>query len=93
VQDQQGRVVERRDRHDHAAGLTHREADLVQARSGAGIQGQRVAVQLRALEGREPDDFPGSARLAGGLGDRLADFRADRAGDLGGSLVGELRRP
>ena len=93
VQHEQGRVVERRDGHHDSARLAEREADLVLAGAAVGVQRQGLAVELGALEGRQPDQLPGATGLAGGLGDGLARLGADRLRDLGGSLVGELRRP
>ena len=93
VQHQQRRVVERRDGHDDPDRLAHREADLVEARSGVRVQRQRVAVELGALERRQPDQLTGARRLAAGLGDGLAGLGADRLRDRLGSLVGQGGRP
>ena len=93
VQHQQRREVERGDRDDDADRLADGEADLVEAGALVRVQRQRVAVELGALERREPDEVARAARLRRRLGDRLAVLGADRRGDLRRALVGELRRP
>ena len=74
--------VERGDRDDDADRLADGEADLVEAGALVGVQRQGVAVELGALERREPDQVARAARLDGRLGDRLAVLGADRRGDL-----------
>jgi hypothetical protein len=55
---QQRRVVEGGDRDHDAARLSKCEANLVRTCSRVGIERKRVAVQLGALERREPNDLP-----------------------------------
>ena len=57
------------------------------------VQRQRVAVELGALERREPDQVARAACLGRRLGDRLAVLGAERRRDLRRALVGQLRRP
>ena len=93
VQHQQRREVERGDRDDDADRLADGEADLVEARARVRVQRQGVAVELGALERREPDEVARAACLRRRLGDRLAVLGADRRGDLRGALVGERGGP
>ncbi len=66
------------------------EPELVQAGAAVGVQRQRVAVQLGALERGQPDQVARAGRLAPGLGDRLAGLGADHLRGLLGALVGPL---
>jgi hypothetical protein len=92
VHDQQGRVVERGDRHHDADRLVDGEADLVQAGAAVRVQRQRVAVELGALECGQPDQVTRARRLAPGLGDRLPGLGADDLRGRLGALVGQLGR-
>jgi len=87
VHDQQGRVVERRDGHHDAHRLVDGEPDFVQAGAAVGVQRQRVAVQLGALECGQPDQVTRAAGLAPGLGNGLPGLGADDLGSLLGALV------
>jgi hypothetical protein len=93
VQDQQGGVVERGDRHDDPDRLPDGEADLVETGARIRVQRQGVAVELGALERGEPNQVTRAARLRRRLSDRFAVLGADRRGDLRRPLVGQLRCP
>ena len=75
---QQQRIVERRHGHDDAAGLAHREAELVPA-AGSRVDRDRLAVQSRGLARGQPDQIRNSRGLATRLGERLPLLGADRA--------------
>jgi hypothetical protein len=59
------------------------------ARAGQVHQRRRLAVEPGALVGREPDDVPGAAGLAAGLGQGLAVLRAEDLADPVRALVGQ----
>ena len=86
---EKGGVVERGNRHHNTHGLGEGEANLVESGAEVRIQGERFAIALRALKGREANDFASPRGFATGLTDALAHFGADGVSEGFDPLIGK----
>ena len=89
MKDEERGVVERRNRDNDANGLVDRETDFVETSSLVCVKRQRIAVQLRTLEGGQSNDFSRSTGFTSRLENRLAVFSRHNLRDVFGTFIGE----